>query len=170
MVPEDLFLSRHHIDRETAGVVLFSLNPRTRGFYTSLFRNQKVTKVYEAIGPTSEELSFPLTRRSRIIQGDPFFRMKETPGETNAITQISILSNEGAISRYQMLPLTGKKHQLRIHLAALGIPVVNDKFYPALSPEPDGDFSRPLKLLAKSISFQDPLTKRQHYFESGRTL
>ena len=167
--PADL-VPVHRLDRETAGLVLFSLNPGTRGFYTSLFQNRRVTKVYEAIGPTSKELSFPLTRRSRIIQGDPFFRMKETPGETNAITEISILNNEGPISRYQLLPLTGKKHQLRIHLAALGIPVVNDKFYPIPSPTPDVDFSRPLKLLAKSISFQDPLTKRQHYFESGRTL
>jgi tRNA pseudouridine32 synthase/23S rRNA pseudouridine746 synthase len=167
--PADL-VPVHRLDRETAGLVLFSLNPGTRGFYTSLFRNQKVTKVYEAIGQTSKELSFPLTRRSRITQGEPFFRMKESPGETNATTQVNLLSNEGPISRYQLVPLTGKKHQLRIHLAALGIPVVNDKFYPVLSPEPDGDFSRPLKLLAKSISFQDPLTKQQLHFESGRTL
>jgi tRNA pseudouridine32 synthase/23S rRNA pseudouridine746 synthase len=69
-----------------------------------------------------------------------------------------------------LLPRTGKKHQLRLHLAALGIPIINDKFYPAVAPLDDDDFSRPLKLLAKSISFQDPLTGRQHYFESGTRL
>ena len=129
-----------------------------------------VRKVYEALAPTLGESNFPTTRRSRVVQGDPFFRMKEVPGEANSETHVSVLSTLGKLSLYQLVPLTGKKHQLRLHLAALGIPVVNDKFYPALTPSADDDFSRPLKLLAKSISFQDPLTGRQHYFESSTTL
>jgi tRNA pseudouridine32 synthase/23S rRNA pseudouridine746 synthase len=160
----------HRLDRETAGVVLFSLNPKTRGHYTSLFRNRRIRKVYEALAPTLEDSSFPSTRRSRIVQGEPFFRMKEVPGEANSETHIRLLSNLGRISLYQLVPLTGRKHQLRLHLAALGIPVINDKLYPAMTPSDDDDFSRPLKLLAKSISFQDPLTGRQHYFESGTRL
>jgi tRNA pseudouridine32 synthase / 23S rRNA pseudouridine746 synthase len=160
----------HRLDRETAGVVLFSLNPKTRSHYTSLFRNRRVRKVYEALAPTLEDSSFPKTRRSRIVQGAPFFRMKEVPGEANSETHISVLSNPGPITLYQLLPLTGRKHQLRLHLAALGIPVINDKLYPAITPSDDDDFSSPLKLLAKSISFQDPLTGQQRYFESGKTL
>jgi tRNA pseudouridine32 synthase/23S rRNA pseudouridine746 synthase len=160
----------HRLDRETAGVVLFSLNPKTRGQYTSLFRNRQVRKVYEALAPTLEDSRFPTTRRSRIVQGEPFFRMKEVPGEANSETDISVISNLGRLTLYQLRPFTGKKHQLRIHLAALGIPIVNEKFYPAVTPLDDDDFSRPLKLLAKSISFQDPLTGRQHYFESGARL
>jgi tRNA pseudouridine32 synthase/23S rRNA pseudouridine746 synthase len=158
----------HRLDRETAGVVLFSVNPKTRGHYTSLFRNRKVRKEYEALAPTLED--FPITRRSRIVQGEPFFRMKEVPGEANSETDISVISNLGSLTLYQLLPRTGRKHQLRLHLAALGIPIINDKFYPTVTPSDDGDFSRPLKLLAKSISFQDPLTGRQHYFESGARL
>jgi tRNA pseudouridine32 synthase/23S rRNA pseudouridine746 synthase len=160
----------HRLDRETAGVVLFSLNPKTRGRYTSLFRNRQVRKVYEALAPTLKNSSFPTTRRSRIVQGEPFFRMKETPGEANSETRISVISNLGSLTLYQLLPLTGRKHQLRLHLAALGIPIINDKLYPAVTPADDSDFSRPLKLLAKSISFQDPLTGWQHYFESGARL
>jgi 23S rRNA-/tRNA-specific pseudouridylate synthase len=76
----------HRLDRETAGVVLFSLNPKTRGHYTSLFRNRKVRKVYEALAPTLEDSNFPNTRRSRIVRGEPFFRMKEVPGEANSET------------------------------------------------------------------------------------
>ncbi|HUE82086.1 MAG TPA: pseudouridine synthase [Pyrinomonadaceae bacterium] len=159
----------HRLDRETAGVVLFSLNPKTRGHYTSLFRNRKVKKVYEALAPTLEESIFPCTRRSRIVRGEPFFRMMEVPGEANSETHISHLSNLGRISLYQLVPLTGRKHQLRLHLAALGIPVINDRLYPSMTPS-DDDFSRPLKLLAKSISFQDPLTGRQNYFESRTRL
>ena len=160
----------HRLDRETAGVVLFSLNPKTRGHYTSLFRNRKVRKEYEALAPTLEDSSFTTTRRSRIVRGEPFFRMKEVPGEVNSETQISVIGTLGSLSLYQLLPLTGKKHQLRLHLAALGIPIVNDKFYPVVTALEDDDFSRPLKLLAKSISFEDPLNGRQHYFESGARL
>ncbi len=157
----------HRLDRETAGVVLFSLNPKTRGHYTSLFRNHQVRKVYEALAPTLKDSSFTTTRRSRIVRGEPFFRMKEVPGEANSETHIRSGKNLGRLTLYQLLPRTGKKHQLRLHLAALGIPIINDKFYPSLTLLDDDDFSRPLKLLAKSISFQDPLTGQQHYFESG---
>lgn len=160
----------HRLDRETAGVLLFSLNRKTRGHYTALFRNRKVRKVYEALAPTLEESKFPTTRRSRVVQGEPFFRMKEVSGEANSETHVSVLSARGNLSLYQLLALTGRKHQLRLHLAALGIPVINDKLYPVLTASTDDDFSKPLKLLAKSISFRDPLSGREHYFESGTRL
>jgi tRNA pseudouridine32 synthase/23S rRNA pseudouridine746 synthase len=166
----DALVPVHRLDRETAGIVLFSLNPKTRGHYTSLFRDRKVRKIYEALAPTLDDSRFPTTRRSRIARGEPFFRMKEVPGEANSETHISVLKNLDSLNLYQLLPSTGRKHQLRLHLAALGIPIVNDKLYPALTPSDDDDFSRPLKLLAKSISFQDPLTGQHHYFESSRRL
>jgi tRNA pseudouridine32 synthase / 23S rRNA pseudouridine746 synthase len=160
----------HRLDRDTAGVVLFSLNSKTTGHYTALFRNRRVRKVYEALAPTLDDSNFPTTRRSRIVHGEPFFRMKEVPGEANSETHISVLNNLGRLTLYQLVPLTGRKHQIRLHLAALGIPVINDKLYPALTSSQTPDFSRPLKLLAKSISFQDPLSGRELYFESGTRL
>ena len=160
----------HRLDRETAGVVLFSVNPRTRGHYTSLFRNRKVRKVYEALAPTLDTAQFPTIRRSRIVRGEPFFRMKEVSGEANSETHVSPIRNMGRNTLYQLVPVTGRKHQLRLHLAGLGIPIINDKLYPAIRlPERD-DFSSPLKLLAKSLSFQDPLTGQKHYFESRTKL
>jgi len=160
----------HRLDRETAGLVLFSLNPETRRHYTSLFRNRQVRKVYEALAPTSAAAKFPHVRRSRIVQGEPFFRMKEVPGEANSETEVMRMRDLGSHSLYQLIPVTGRKHQLRVHLAALGIPIINDRVYPELSRTELDDFSRPLKLLAKSLSFQDPLSGRQLYFESGRKL
>jgi tRNA pseudouridine32 synthase / 23S rRNA pseudouridine746 synthase len=157
----------HRLDRETAGVVLFSVNPKTRGHYTSLFRNREVTKVYEALAPTMDTTRLPTIRRSRIVTGEPFFRMKEVPGTANSETQITYRRKVGGDSIYELIPLTGKKHQLRLHLAALGIPIVNDKLYPVMTRVADDDFSNPLKLLAKSLSFACPLTGQQHYFESG---
>jgi tRNA pseudouridine32 synthase/23S rRNA pseudouridine746 synthase len=170
----DSLVPIHRLDRESAGVMLFSLNPKTRGQYASLFRNRKVKKVYEALAPTLSSLSLPLTRRSRIVRGEPFFRMKEVDGEPNSETFVDVpdaLNDEGL---YRLIPLTGRKHQLRLHLAALGIPIVNDRLYPQLCVTREfasqDDFSNPLKLLAKSISFRDPLSGEEHYFESDREL
>jgi len=97
--------------------------------------------------------------------------MKEVPGVANSETNISTLRNLGCNTLYKLVPITGRKHQLRVHLAALGIPIINDKLYPAMSPsDDDDDFSSPLKLLAKSLSFQDPITGEQRYFESEMKL
>jgi len=160
----------HRLDRETAGVVLFSVDPKTRGDYTSLFRNRKVRKVYEALAPTLDATEFPTIRRSRIVRGEPFFRMQEVPGETNSETELRPVRDLGRNSLYQLIPVTGRKHQLRLHLAGLGIPIINDKLYPVMSRANTDDFSSPLKLLAKSLSFQDPLSGRQLYFESSMKL
>jgi len=161
----------HRIDRETAGLVLFSLDPATRGLYTSLFRERRVRKVYEALVPTTAGHAFPLTRRSRVVPGEPFFRMKEVEGEPNSETLIELSEERaggGALLRLE--PLTGRKHQLRLHLSALGMPIVNDRLYPSVGPDEEDDFTRPLKLLAKSISFTDPLTNEERRFESDGEL
>ncbi len=160
----------HRLDRETAGVVLFSINPKTRHHYTALFRNRKVTKVYEALAATLDAARFPTIRRSRIVRGEPFFRVKEVPGEANSETEVSVIRSLGPNSLYRLVPVTGRKHQLRLHLSALGIPIINDKLYPTVVRSDTDDFSSPLKLLAKSLSFQDPLTGQELYFESGIKL
>lgn len=160
----------HRIDRETAGIVLFSLNSATRGLYASLFHHRKIKKVYEAQAPANPGLSFPVKRRSRIVTGEPFFRMKEVEGQANSETYIEIVKEINGVTLFQLRPVTGRKHQLRLHLSALGIPILNDKLYPDISFVESNDFSSPLKLLAKSLSFADPLTGREHYFESAKKL
>ncbi len=96
--------------------------------------------------------------------------MKEIEGKTNSETRIDVLENMGDITRYQLRPVTGKKHQLRIHLAALGIPIINDRLYPHVLPRTADDFSFPLKLLARAISFQDPLTGQNRHFKSNKKM
>lgn len=160
----------HRLDRETAGVILFSHNPASRGDYQSLFHKREMHKVYEALAATLSRQQLPLTYRSRLVAGEPFFRMREASGEPNAETHIEMLEKRGDVALYRLRPVTGKKHQLRVHMAELGIPIINDSFYPELLGEKVDDFSQPLQLLARSISFKDPYTGKERYFESSRVL
>ena len=160
----------HRIDRDTAGLVLFSVQPSTRGAYHSLFRDHQISKHYEAVAPWRAELAFPREHRSRMQEGAQFFRMQEVPGAPNTLTHIELQAVHGAWARYRLSPVTGKRHQLRVHMAALGLPLRNDAFYPELNDPPEGDFSRPLQLLARSLSFTDPVTGQERYFESERQL
>lgn len=166
----DALVPVHRIDRETAGLVVFSANPSTRGAYASLFQRREVLKVYEALSAGRPALELPCTRRTRVVAGEPFFRMREVEGEPNSETRVDVLRRLGGVTLYEARPLTGRKHQVRLHLAALGIPALNDRLYPDVSPEAPEDFSAPLKLLARSVSFRDPLTGLGRYFESERTL
>ncbi|WP_447589859.1 pseudouridine synthase [Aquipseudomonas campi] len=162
----------HRIDRHTAGLVLFSANPSSRGAYQALFRERKIDKRYEAIAPALPHLDFPVQRTTRLVASEPFFRMQEGPGVANTETRIEVIERNGEWWRYRLFPVTGKKHQLRVHMAALGAGICNDTFYPALRDERDeaDDYSRPLKLLAQALAFVDPLTGQARMFESGLTL
>jgi tRNA pseudouridine32 synthase/23S rRNA pseudouridine746 synthase len=160
----------HRLDRETAGVVIFSHNPATRGKYQSMFQKRVVRKVYEALARPIPGREFPFTYRSRMVDGEKFFVMKEEEGEANSETLVELIEQRGDIARYRLHPHTGRKHQLRLHMASLGAPILNDAFYPVALPCKGDDFSAPLQLLARSISFEDPLTGEQRVFASERTL
>lgn len=159
----------HRIDRETAGLVLFSINPNTRDAYQTLFRERTIHKTYEAIAPFNAKLTMPMTHQSRMVKGEPFFRMKEIEGEANSETRLEVLETHGHFAKYRLSPITGKQHQLRVHLAALGIPILYDPFYPELTDWKE-DYDKPLQLLAKQVSFMDPITGKNHLFTSERTL
>jgi tRNA pseudouridine32 synthase / 23S rRNA pseudouridine746 synthase len=160
----------HRLDRETAGVVIFSHNQATRGKYQSLFQKRAIRKVYEALAGPIEGRTFPFTYRSRMVDGEKFFVMKEEEGEPNSETLVEVLEQRGDVVRYQLSPHTGRKHQLRLHMASLGAPILNDAFYPVALPCKGDDYSAPLQLLARRISFEDPLTGSERQFTSEREL
>lgn len=160
----------HRIDKDTAGLVLFSVNPATRDAYQSLFRTRAVTKNYLAMAPVLHRSEWPFNYRSRLVEDEQFFRTREGAGEANSETWITLLEKSGTSARYQLQPVTGRKHQLRVHLASLGIPIINDPLYPTVRDTQDNDFSRPLQLLAKSLSFTDPLSGEKRHFESRQEL
>lgn len=160
----------HRLDRETAGVVIFSSQQASRGAYQSLFQKRAVQKVYEALAPTLHGRIFPFTYRSRMVDGEQFFLMREVEGEPNSETLIDIIEQRGDTTLYRLHPHTGRKHQLRLHLASLGVPIHNDGFYPLPLPAGQDDLARPLQLLARAIGFTDPLSGAPRHFESRRTL
>lgn len=162
----------HRIDRETAGLVLFTIQPKTRNAYQSLFREKKVKKIYHAIAPFNATLNFPLSYRCRLVESKNFMQMIEEEGEPNAETKIELAHIKNDLAYYILHPVTGQKHQLRVQMSALGIPLLNDRIYPELLLRPDieNDFSHPLKLLAKLIEFIDPITGKRRQFESKQQL
>ncbi|MBM3115793.1 pseudouridine synthase [Jeongeupia naejangsanensis] len=160
----------HRLDRETAGVMLFCATPTHRGVYQKLFAERRICKVYEAIAPYRTDLVLPRLHRSRLAERPDNFTMHEVDGEPNSETRIALLEHQDGWGRYRLEPHTGKKHQLRAHLNALGIPIRDDPWYPLALADKGDDFSRPLQLLARSIAFTDPVSGEARCFESPRTL
>lgn len=167
----------HRIDRETAGLVVFCIKPETRALYQALFRERAVEKHYEAIAAYHPGLFLPACYRSCLVPSEKhFMQMKEIAGVANAETRIRLIEAKGQLARYALQPLTGRKHQLRVQMAALGIPILHDRIYPRLFPEEQAfagenkDFSCPLQLLAKTLSFTDPFTRQPRFFESAQQL
>jgi tRNA pseudouridine32 synthase / 23S rRNA pseudouridine746 synthase len=167
------------IDLETAGLVAFSVQPSERAAYQRLFAERQVRKVYEAIAPVRPELNFPLRCHTRLEESPHFMAMHTVPGEPNADTLIELLrtfiSQSGQLlGHYQLHPRTGRKHQLRAQMNHLGLPLLNDRIYPVLLPEPHAsqapDFSKPLQLLAWELKFHDPLTGQARQFRSQMQL
>ena len=160
----------HRLDRLTAGLVLFSTRRQTRDAYQRLFRERQIGKTYEALAPALPGHAVPCLRRSRIVPGDPFFRMREAEGEPNSETRIDVLGEVGPVWRYALSPRTGRKHQLRVHMAALGAPILGDDLYPALAGEQERVGCPPLQLLARELTFTDPLDGAARCFRSMRSL
>ncbi|MFG2355396.1 RluA family pseudouridine synthase [Streptomyces sp. NPDC048521] len=161
----------HRLDRLTAGLVLFTVRPEERGAYQTLFRDRLVRKEYEAIAPYDPSLDLPRTVRSRIVKERGVLAAREVEGEPNAETYVEPAGHRDRLGRYRLVPATGQTHQLRVHLNALGVPILGDPLYPEVTgPVPAGHFRRPLQLLARRLEFTDPVTGAEHAFVSGRVL
>lgn len=160
----------HRIDRDTAGLVLLSKNRTDRGAYQALFRERTVHKAYEAIAPWNAGVSFPRWHESRMVESGNFIRMQEVEGVPNSQTYMELVEHNERWGRYLLKPINGKRHQLRVHMASLGLGLKGDGLYPVVDDLPEGDFSRPLMLLAKRLDFLDPVTGVQHSFHSRRGL
>ncbi len=173
----DTLVPMHRLDRETAGVLAFVVRPQDRDAYQGLLRGRGVHKVYEAVAPWRAELESPRVVRHRIDKpaGTHFMQVRVVAGEPNAETALEMIARLPAdLAHYRLRPATGRTHQLRVQMDALGAPIVGDRLYPRLLPEPAPgeapDWTRPLQLLAREFAFVDPVTGEPRRFVSGRTL
>ncbi|MCK4509184.1 MAG: pseudouridine synthase [Desulfuromonadales bacterium] len=161
----------HRIDRETSGLVLFSTNKATRGLYGKLFLNGTIEKTYEAL---SEMAHRPETSEwvveNRLVDAEVWFRTKVVPGEMNARSKIKLVACRDNRAHFLLYPLTGKKHQLRVHMSGLGFRILNDRYYPELLPKQEDDLNNPLQLIARRVNFVDPVSGKVMEFESERKL
>jgi tRNA pseudouridine32 synthase/23S rRNA pseudouridine746 synthase len=179
----------HRLDRMTAGVLLFSTNPQTRGRYQVLFEKRQVQKEYECVSaaepaPGHPAVDLPLVVRNRMTKSRSYLLAEVIEGEPNAETRIERLetfdggpaagapgtAGGGRLARYRLEPHTGKTHQLRVHMASLGLGIVNDAFYPDLLDKAPDDYARPLQLLARGIRFVDPVSGKPVEYRSGLEL
>jgi tRNA pseudouridine32 synthase/23S rRNA pseudouridine746 synthase len=162
----------HRIDRETAGLVLFGKRRQDRDAYHALFRDHQIHKTYHAVAAAPGDMDLPLRYNSRLEPGEPFFRTQEVTGKPNSETHLRILKTDGRRALYQLEPVTGKRHQLRVHMNALGLPIEGDPFYPRVlrGPNAPDEFDQPLQLLAQSVRFADPVTGQAREWVSGLGL
>ncbi|WP_241385690.1 pseudouridine synthase [Rhodococcus sp. CH91] len=160
----------HRLDRLTAGVLVLTARREARRAYQTLFDRRLVTKEYEAIAPAAPHLDFPLDVHSHIVKERGVLQAREIDGPVNAVTRIEVAETAGDRSRYRLHPLTGRTHQLRVHMNSLGIPILGDNLYPTVYDVAPNDYSNPLQLLARSVSFDDPITGRPTRFSSRQNL
>lgn len=169
----DALAPMHRLDRDTAGVLVFIVQPATRNAYHALLRDRAVHKVYEAVAPWRPDLALPAVCHLRLEQFEAaFMQMQVVPGEPNAETLVEMIAPIAAsgLAHYRLTPRTGRRHQLRAQMSALGLPIVDDRIYPDLLPEVASDWSRPLQLLSREFAFTDPITGAQRRFTSRRRL
>lgn len=166
----------HRLDRHTAGLVLLARVPAERGLYCGLFARRKIERCYEAAAWVDRELETDRWLvRSRIEPGEPFFRMRSVAtGAPNAETEVELLADHRTpgetvgLGSFHLRPRSGKKHQIRLHMCAIGCPIAGDRLYPNLQPErPDPEVS-PLALVATELRFEDPVTGEERRLSSRR--
>ena len=165
----------HRLDRDTAGLMLFSVNPQSRAAYYQLFSRGTINKQYQAVARlTDDGATAQLPKHwhiaNRIEKSTPRFINAIVAGEVNALSDISLVAKSDGLGLFELTPHTGKTHQLRLHMLSLGMPIMHDNYYPELKPKQAPQFNQPLQLLAKQLSFIDPLTQQQRQFSSQQRL
>ena len=155
----------HRLDRPVSGLVVFARTSKALSRLNDMFRNGEVHKTYWAIvqqRPEHEEgtLENWLVRNEK--QNKSYAYQREVPNSKKAILKYRMI---GQSERYYLLEvnlLTGRHHQIRCQLAAMGCPIKGDLKYGAKRSNPDGSIS----LLAHRVEFIHPVSKQHILVES----
>lgn len=170
----------HRLDRLTAGVLVFTKRAELRRAYHEMFAHRTVLKSYQAVARVNADLELPIVVQSRIHKERGVMQAQTVAGEPNTETRVELAAtcsvdpqNFAGLDRiglYNLFPHTGKTHQLRLHMAGLGVGILNDNYYPEFYSVDMDDYQNPLQLLAKTLEYQDPFTGKARFFESTRNL
>jgi tRNA pseudouridine32 synthase / 23S rRNA pseudouridine746 synthase len=161
----------HRIDRATAGLVLCVKSRAKRGLYQQLFKEGAVKKIYLAAGKLPLEPDPVHWHIQARMEPRDHFHMQIVPdGPPNSESFIDLIGRRDGIGLFRLQPVTGKKHQLRVHLCAIGAAILNDPLYSDYSDADGDDYDRPMQLLAQHLEFTDPVTGKQMEFTSKLSL
>ncbi|MFT4861904.1 MAG: tRNA pseudouridine32 synthase/23S rRNA pseudouridine746 synthase [Pseudohongiellaceae bacterium] len=164
----------HRLDKATAGLVLFSVERKSRQHYHRLFANHQVSKTYQAIANSAANPGMVNQQwdiKNRLEKAGTGFLMHIAEGPSNSHSRIRCLQCSSGKALFELHPITGKTHQLRLHMQSLGWPILNDTFYPTLlDADKHDDYDKPLQLLAQQLQFVDPITQQTRHFSSGTEL
>jgi tRNA pseudouridine32 synthase/23S rRNA pseudouridine746 synthase len=160
----------HRLDRLTAGVLVLTTRREHRGVYADLFQTRSVEKSYEALASFDSNLELPRRVADRIEKRRGSLQAEVVAGEPNAETMVELVETRGRFARYLLTPLTGKTHQLRVHMAGLGLPIVGDPLYPTVEDVDPDDFTTPLQLVARRLRFTDPIDQTPREYTSRFAL
>lgn len=158
----------HRLDRLTSGVLLLSMRADVRSAYQRMVQAGGLAKEYAALAPVRDDLALPTTVHNRIVKRRGQLQAAVEEGEPNARTHVELV--DAARGLYRLRPTTGQTHQLRVHLAGLGIPIHGDPLYPKVREVAPDNFSTPLQLLAQEVAFTDPVNGQERVIRSRRRL
>jgi RluA family pseudouridine synthase len=142
------------LDFSTSGILICSKNKDTHRQLQSLFENRKVRKNYLAI--TNLTKWSEVSVRASIIQHPEHRILREAAliSKKTALTTFKKLKDINNYSLIEANPLTGRTHQIRVHLSCIGSPIVGDNFY-------NGEAALKLHLMSNNLSFTHPITKKK---------
>jgi 23S rRNA pseudouridine1911/1915/1917 synthase len=159
--PERIFIV-HRLDRDASGLLVFAKTPDAKGFLQEQFRNRKAGRIYRAVveGRVLDDSrtikSYLAENRARRTYSTPDAKMGK-----HAVTHLRVLQRSLRRTLLELELESGRKHQIRVHLAELGHPILGDKVYGST----DYSLNR-LALHAERLVFKHPVTAEQQQFDS----
>ena len=148
----------HRLDKETSGVLLLARSAAAAASLAKAFRNRQVRKIYWALtvgapSPPSGTVRLPLAKLGRGSGGE---RMQPSETGDDAVTRYTVVARAGRSAAWVVLePETGRTHQLRAHMEALGTPIAGDQKYGRTDRTPPGGLAPGLYLHAREIRVGD---------------
>jgi 23S rRNA pseudouridine1911/1915/1917 synthase len=157
----------HRLDKETSGVMVVAKTDQAHRVLCSQFEKHTIARTYEALvygAPTEDKGRIDVTIGRDVIDGKKVSTKTSKP--QTAITEFKVIQQFGNVaSHVELTPHTGRQHQLRVHVASLGCPILGDKTYSGQKVCRMGEIDIPRMLLhARTLGFRHPISETWEEF------